>query len=76
MAKTGISMETVDIPTTKAPILDKDEMHLDDFLNSVESIGHRELAAAFALYSKTEGFIKLEVSEWEKHFDEFSKMTP
>lgn len=69
-------MAKTDIPTTETPIPDKDEMHLDDFLNSVESIGHRELAAAFALYSKTKGFIKLEVSEWEKRFDEFSKMIP
>ena len=36
----------------------KDEMHLDDFLNHMESMGRRELAAAFSMYAKEKDGLK------------------
>ncbi len=54
----------------------KDEMHLDDFLNAVESTGRREVAAAFALHAKAKGWVKREAVVWEKDFEAFLKMTP
>lgn len=56
--------------------VEKDEQHLDDFLNHLESLGRRELAAAFGFYAKAKGWIKKEAQEWGVEFEKFLKMTP
>ena len=58
-----------------APVA-RDEMHLDDFLNHMESLGRRELAAAFSVYAKFKGWAKKELAEWQTEFEKFAKMTP
>lgn len=56
--------------------VEKDEQHLDDFLNHLESLGRRELAAAFGFYAKAKGWVKKEAKEWGSEFEKFLKMTP
>ena len=60
----------------KAEVPIPDEMHLDDFLNHLDSQGNRELAAAFSLLAKAKGIAKMELSSWEKEFESFMEMTP
>ncbi len=64
-----------DAPVTE-PAVKKDYMHLDDFLNTLEDEGRSELAAAFALRAKAQGWVKREVSEWKKDLEAFAKETP
>jgi len=54
----------------------KDYMHLDDFLNMIEAEGRRELAAAFALRAKAQGWVKREVAEWRKDLEAFAGEVP
>lgn len=62
---------------TDVPLVEPmDEMHLDDFLNHVESLGNRELAAAFSLFAKAKGWAKKELKSWESEFELFKKMSP
>lgn len=53
-----------------------DEMHLDDFLNSIEQAGSRELAAAFGFFARAKNWVKKEIKDWQTEFEKFLKSPP
>jgi len=54
----------------------RDEMHLDDFLNHMESEGKRELLSAFAHAKKKVNEFKKTFEEWIADFRKFENQIP
>jgi len=53
-----------------------DEMHLDDFLNAIESQGKHELLSAFAYSKKKVNEYKKTLEAWRVDFKAFENSKP
>lgn len=53
-----------------------DELHLDDFLNSLEGTGRVEILAAYGAKKRKARELKKPLDAWKADFDKFEHATP
>jgi len=55
----------------------RDEMHVDDFLNHIESVTKQiELVAAYAFSKRAKNEVKKTLNEWQADFEAFKTAIP